>query len=438
MPRRVAVAVSGGRDSLALLHATHAAAVPLGVEVHALHVHHGLLPQADAWADAVVRCCAALGVACHVERLNGRPARGDSVEAWARRERYRALDAMARAGGVGLVLLAHHRRDQAETFLLQALRGAGPAGLAAMPSQAERGGVVWARPWLRQPRERIEAYVALHGLTAVDDPSNDDLRFARSRLRQQVMPALGTAFADAEAALAASAEQAAQASAAIAEWTAQDLAGCVDGEALLRAPWRLLSPARRLWVLRAWLQARLGRGAPHTLVERIAAEWQDDGAGRWPAPAGQRLRSHRGRLRCEAEASEPETGPRVTLAVQGPGAWPVPAWGGVLHVRPAESWGVPLALPGTLCLQARTGGERFQAAPDRPPRSLKKQFQAAGLPAWSRAGPLLWSGAQLVYVPGLGLDARACRSAAEVAQAPLFELEWEPAGGARGQGPHGR
>ena len=157
MPPAVAVAASGGRDSTALLHATARAARDLGLEVHALHVHHGLVADADAWLERLEAQCrrwraAGLPVHFHSTRLDGRPARGESVEAWARRERYQALAAMARHAGCALVLLAHHRRDQAETFLLQALRGAGPAGLAAMPRRAERAGLTWARPWLAQPR----------------------------------------------------------------------------------------------------------------------------------------------------------------------------------------------------------------------------------------------------------------------------------------------
>ena len=123
-------------------------------------------------------------------RLKGKPAKGESVEAWARRERRAALARMAHDAGVGAILLAHHRRDQAETVLLQALRGAGPAGLAAMPRAVQRDGLWWLRPWLERPREAIEAYVRQHKLRFVDDASNADERFARSRVREKVWSAL--------------------------------------------------------------------------------------------------------------------------------------------------------------------------------------------------------------------------------------------------------
>ena len=142
---RVAVAVSGGRDSTALLHCTVRTAAALGVGVVALHVHHGLMPAADAWLAQVQAQCRRWGVAFCSRRLQTHPPRGASVEAWARAERYRALAEMAREAGCSIVLLAHHRRDQAETWLLQALRGGGPAGLSAMPQEAVREGITWAR-----------------------------------------------------------------------------------------------------------------------------------------------------------------------------------------------------------------------------------------------------------------------------------------------------
>ena len=183
------MAVSGGRDSTALWHVTARAARGTAIEVVALHVHHGLQAQADDWVIHLRRQAARWAASglpvrlCWV-RLQRSPARGDSIEAWARRERYATLAALARDEGIGTVLLAHHRLDQAETFVLQALRGAGPAGLAAMPRRAERDGIVWVRPWLDQPREAIEAHVRRHRLSHVDDPSNAGNRLACSRLRR--------------------------------------------------------------------------------------------------------------------------------------------------------------------------------------------------------------------------------------------------------------
>ncbi|MCH8855753.1 MAG: tRNA lysidine(34) synthetase TilS, partial [Proteobacteria bacterium] len=153
----VAVAFSGGLDSTVLLHAAVRAAA--GQQwIIALHVHHGLHPLADDWLAHCERTAMALGARFACARLHGAPARGDSVEAWAREGRHRALHDMASAAGVDLLMLAHHRQDQAETFLLQALRGAGVAGLSGMPKLQWRDGLCWARPWLDLPRDAIRAY----------------------------------------------------------------------------------------------------------------------------------------------------------------------------------------------------------------------------------------------------------------------------------------
>ena len=300
MVPRVAVATSGGRDSTALLHCTARQGVELGVEVHALHVHHGLMPQADAWQAHVAAQCRRWGVAFATLRLSGAPARGDSVEAWARRGRYAALAMMARERGIGLVLLAHHRRDQAETFLIQALRGGGAAGLAAMPRLAQRDGVIWARPWLDQPRSAIEAYARRHRLAFVEDASNDDPRFARGRLRAVVWPALNVAFPDGEATLARAAARAAVDAAVLAEVAAADVAVVsVEDGALAVDRWLELSAARRVNALRAWLGAALPEPVPETLVRRLADELPGCQHAEWPAGAG-RLRLRRRRLRFAA------------------------------------------------------------------------------------------------------------------------------------------
>jgi tRNA(Ile)-lysidine synthase len=428
MPSRcVAVAVSGGRDSIALLHATLRAAAPAGLRVAALHVHHGLQPQADDWLAGLQSRCARWareGAALSFlwRRLLGAPASGESVEAWARRGRYAALGEMAREAGASLVLLAHHRRDQAETFVLQALRGGGAAGLAAMPRSATRNGLTWARPWLDMPRETVEAYVRRHRLRHVDDASNDDPRFARNRLRLQVWPGLLEAFPDAEGRLAGAARRAQQEAACLEELAQLDLGAVEEGGELVVDRWLVLSEARRANALRTWLRSRLGRGASDALVERLLAELP---RGRKPARwevDGAELRRYRGRLAHASAAGVPGAAQVQVLSIEGPGLIPLPAWGGSLQVELVPTGGIALHRLAHARLQPREGGEQFQRTPKGTARSLKKQYQAAGLAAWERGGPLLYCGEQLVFVTGLGVDARALAPAG----VPQVNLRWLP------------
>jgi tRNA(Ile)-lysidine synthase len=398
--RRVAVAVSGGRDSMALLHCTARLVQAQRIEAWALHVNHGLQPQADEWAAFVERWCRRRSLPFAMRRLEGKPARGQSVEAWARAGRYAALAELAREAGCSAVLLAHHRGDQAETFLLQALRGAGPAGLASMPRHAERDGIAWLRPWLEQPRAEIEAYARRHRLRFIDDPSNDDPRFARNRLRIEVMPGLRKAFDDAEAALAAAAKRCAQASALVNEVARADVQSIADDGALVIARWNDLSAARRREALRAWLAPQVrDRDVAHSLLDRLMDELPVTATpARWPLD-GATLVRYRGRLHVQSEAT--------------------PANG--LQLHETTEGGVPLSLLTDARWQPRQGAERFQRAPGTPPRSLRKQFQAAGIPAWSRSAPLLVAAdGTLLFVPGLGTDARALA----MPGSPRVRLEW--------------
>lgn len=449
-PLRLAVAVSGGLDSTALLHATLRQARAGGLQVHALHVHHGLMPQADAWLAHVAAQCRrwqrrGADLHFHAHRVQARPGPGESIEAWARAQRYQALADMARAAGCQLVLLAHHRRDQAETVLLQALRGGGPAGLAAMPREQVRQGLCWARPWRDCSRAAIEAYAARWRLSHVQDPSNADVRLARSRLRTQVWPGLVQQFPQAEQALVDVARQAAEARAVLQEVAQADLQAVAPAGPLQLEAWCTLSAARQANVLRHWLRTSLGQGPPETLVRRLLAEL---GAHRavsgasWPSPAGP-LRVHRGQLhgpppalpgaavaagheghgQAALNAHRSGATPDVLhLDLSRPGVYAVPAWGGVVEVRPVAAGGVPAQALQRAELRARTGGERFQSHAQGLPRPLKKQFQAAGVPAWQRQAPLVHAGGQLILVPGLGLDARACAQAGS----PRVDLKWRP------------
>lgn len=409
-PRRVvAVAYSGGRDSTALLHATAVAAREAGIEVVALHVHHGLSVQADAWlaqGQALCRRWARRGlpVSFESERLAERPSKGDSIEAWARRERYRALRRLALANGASIVMLAHHRRDQAETVLLQALRGAGVAGLAGMPREVERDGITWIRPWLDRPREAIEAYVRRHRLAHIDDDSNDDPRHARNRLRLEVWPALTAAFPQAEGSLADVAAWASQAHANLADLAQIDLAEITDVRGLRIAAWVALAEHRRANALRAWLRRETGTTPSASLCMRLLDELSASPTGCWPLEHGE-LRVHRGVARV-VSPTRALIARETTVSIRRAGRLPLPGWAGTLVARRVREGGVPIAWLAQLDLRERSGGEQFQAGIGRPPRSLKKQYQAADVPAWLRDGPLVYSGGQLVFVPGLGIDAR--------------------------------
>jgi tRNA(Ile)-lysidine synthase len=417
----VVVAYSGGRDSTALLHATVQEAGELKVKVLALHVHHGLSAHAENWlAHCQLQCegwsSPAQPIHFEAHRLTHSPSPGASVEAWARQARYSALGAMALAHGASTVLLAHHRRDQAETVLLQALRGAGTAGWSGMPGCVQREGLTWWRPWLEQPRSQIDAYINHHKLQHIEDDSNQDLRFARNRLRLQVWPTLTAAFNQAEGALCAAADWAQQAHAALEELATLDLANTATADGLQLTAWLALSPARRSNALRAWIKLRHGQAAPASLIQRLSHELPLCKSARWPLGSAE-LCVHRGVLRysqpfitpADTRWPSPSTTPQTHLCVRGTGLYPLPSWGGSLDVRTVVRGceaGIPLAWLAQLELRARAGAERFQANLGRPARSLKKQYQEASLPAWERHGPLIYSGGQLVFVPGLGLDAR--------------------------------
>lgn len=326
---------------------------------------------------------------------------------------------MALAGGTDLVLLGHHRRDQAETFLLQALRSGGVAALSAMPKSVRRDGITWARPWLDAPAADIEAHAHRHRLRWIDDDSNTDTRFARNRLRAEVWPAMLQAFPDAERSLATAARRAQLAAAAVAETAALDLSSVASEEGLRVAPWRTLSSARRSHALRAWLARCAAVAWPGSLIDRLELELTGTATRRWPAPGGE-LSSYRGTLRWRAAlASSPIDG-SLRCDLSRPGRHDCPSWHGEWRVRRVDRGGIADAVAASITIRPRKPGDRFQAGPGRPLRSLKLQFQAAGVAEAERRGPVACIEDRVVFVAGLGIDARAMAEPGE----PQLELTW--------------
>jgi tRNA(Ile)-lysidine synthase len=189
---RLVVAVSGGADSMVLLHALVHLMPRLGTRLHVAHIHHGLRGRsADRDAALVSTEADRYGVAVSVERLAAESRRrGTSVQVWARDARYARLEAIRKRKRAAWILTAHTQNDQAETLLLNLLRGTGPRGLAGIPPV--RGRIL--RPLLTVSRAEIEAYAASHGVAFREDPSNRSVAYRRNRIRRQLLPLLAREY----------------------------------------------------------------------------------------------------------------------------------------------------------------------------------------------------------------------------------------------------
>ncbi len=400
----IAVALSGGRDSVVLLDALAAIAPARGNKIAAIHIHHGLSVNADAWAQGCVERCAELSIACEVRRVAVVPQPRASLEALARHARYDALGDVAQRTGNRVVALAHHRDDQAETLLLQLLRGSGPHGLAAMPAlRRDAAGVAWWRPLLGIPRAHVDAYARARQLRWIDDESNADSRHARNALRHSVMPALQRIAPQANATLARAAAHQADAARLLDELAELDGEDACDGATLLRHALDALAPHRARNLLRWFLR---GHGLPAPSTGQLAAMLDQLRGARGDAVirlthAGVEIGVHQGRivLHCAPPA-------HFDVCWRGESELVLPH--GTLVFGHADGTGIDARrLAGIpVWVRARVGGERFQVTPSRPRRALKAILRDAGVPAWERwALPLVYCGDELAAVAGVGVDA---------------------------------
>lgn len=191
-PKAIGVAVSGGSDSTALLHLMHHWAGGAGVTLHAVTVDHGLRDAAAGEAKSVARMCAGLGIDHSTLRWTGWDGKGN-LQDQARRARYGLMAGWARERGIEMIALGHTVEDQAETFLMRLARGSGVDGLSGMATRRVSDGVTWVRPVLLQRRQDLRDYLQRLGIGWIDDPTNEDLRFDRVKIRKamQVLADLG-------------------------------------------------------------------------------------------------------------------------------------------------------------------------------------------------------------------------------------------------------
>ncbi len=383
----IVVGFSGGLDSTVLLHVLANDAVLRTQGVRALHIDHGLHSDSRDWAAQAQDIADALGVgfgtiAVHVPRDSGL-----GPEAAARHARRTAFAAALRAGEV--LALAQHRDDQAETFLLRALRASGPDGLGSIrPWRAFAAGWLW-RPLLDTPRSALLAYAQRHGLRWIEDPSNRDLSLDRNFLRHRILPLLRERWPHADAGLARSAELSAQAGdlldnedAAVLQRMRLD-----GGDALSRSALRALAPERRARVLRRWVQACGAPPLPSEGIARIESDLLPAARDRLPAFAwqGRDIVAWRDGLYC-IEHRE-----RASRAL--PLDWSA-LWDGRLPLKLPNDDRVQLvgtdALPWPVRVHARRGGERIRLPQREHHHALKHVLQDLAIPPWQRARmPLL-------------------------------------------------
>lgn len=419
-PAGYALACSGGADSVALLHllARLQWCTPT-LRLRMLHVDHRLHADSPATAAAVQALAGAFGLACRVLVLARRPAPGESVEAWARECRYAAL--AAALGPAERLLSAHHAQDQAETVLLQALRGGGPAGLAGIAGRralAPGGELRLLRPLLATPRAWLRDYVRARHLPVREDPTNVETRFARNYLRSQLWPVLASRWPGAERALGRVARLQAEQRELAAELAAIDLDACLNParpDRLPVAPLQALSAARQRNLLRHWL-VRAGLTPPDAArLEQLQAVLLRQPAGRvaWGGGEVRRYRDHLYALAADD--------PAVTAGPSGPPwplLWPQPArtpleLGRLGRLRLLAGAGLSGAAgAGPLLVDGRRGGERW--AQEGCSRPVKALLQEAGVVPWRRASlPFIWRPAtaerprRLLAVAGLALRAPA-------------------------------
>lgn len=420
------VAFSGGTDSLALLHALASIRAAIGAPLYAVHVNHGLHPDASCWERHCASVCAELGVGLDIHRVSVNAGSGESVEERAREARYKALADALDPGE--MLLTAHQRDDQAETLLLHLLRGSGPHGLCAMVLCRRFGVGHLGRPLLGYPRAALARYVLDTGMSAVEDDSNDDRRFARNFVRHEVLPTLRERWPNLSRTFARAQRNQLEAVELVDVLASQDLDRVSTPRGLARASLAELSVARQNYVLRAWV-VRAGLPLPaEKHLQRIRGDLLTDsvsGAGLvcWPGAECRRYREwlclgpplpdhdpkKRYRWRLEQGLVLPHGRLKATL-VSGHG----------LRMPDAEM---------SVEVRFRTGGERCRPLGRAHSQCLKKLLQEAAVPPWMRNRiPLIYFKDTLVAVVGQWV----CQGFQAHGAEQGWSLEWSTPGGERG------
>lgn len=412
--QHLTVAFSGGVDSSVLLDVLCRRQEDWGIaRISAVHVHHGLSPDADDWVEHCARECRQRGVPLLTQRVTVARMPGWGVEALARHARYQALSTL----DADWILLGHHSDDQAETVLLNLLRGAGVLGAAAM---AEMRGK-YLRPLLGTGRDNIRTYAKRHGLSWIEDGSNTDDHFRRNFLRTRIFPLLRERFPAAGENLSRAAQSFLEAGALLEQLALLDqgAAGPLRIERL-----RELDRMRAMNLLVFHLRRHGIQIPSRNQIEELLRQLTEASEDRQPrfVMGEHEIHRHRGAV-CFTQRL-----PGAPDEVEWQGADTVPWGSGVIVVRFGQGQGISRdLLKGTqVRFSPRKGGEKLRLHPGGPRRPLKDLLREAGIAPWLRKRlPLMYCGSDLVWVPGVGMAAEYRCAASETGVLLEFsEVNW--------------
>lgn len=429
----IAIAYSGGVDSAVLLALAIAFAREKKIPVFAFHIHHGLSPNADDWLEHCRAVCARTGSAFFAEKIKLDDPGGNGIEGAARSARYRALGDLCSKYQLSLMLTAHHQDDQAETLLLQLLRGSGVSGLSGMdsfnhaPSLLGTSKVLLARPLLRQQKQVLLDFAKKNAVDYVEDESNFDTRYTRNALRHLLMPVLAKISPGYADRLARSAQHMQAASQLLAELAKVDLDHCMVGRELQIRFMRELSNARVENLLRFWLSTLHVRMPSTARLSEIRNQLFD-------ARADAKITIHHDELEIHRYENKIYATPKSSIesatispnefAWRGESVIHFPEFCGSLYFE-SSNYGVEIdwLIEQNLSLRLRQGSERIKLAQNRPTRDIKNHFQAFRIPFWERQElPFLYAGGALLFVAKVGMQASFCRYDSP----SLITFRWQP------------
>lgn len=397
------IAFSGGLDSCVLVHAmSEILAEGVSWTCSAVHVHHGLNTEADQWSQFCQQFCANRGIECVTVAVDASPIKGESPEALARKLRYQALATLIKPHQV--LLTAQHQTDQAETLLLQLLRGSGVTGLSAMPSQIKFSKGVLLRPLLDFTRRELLQYARQQQLAWVEDNSNEDCQFDRNYLRHEIIPLIEKRWPSTSSTLSRTAQHMAEANDLLKELANNDLVHARESDNSLNlAALAQLTPMRQRNLLRYWIQQQGVLMPSEKLMQQIQQQFIHTESDSQPHVqwGGYEIRRYREILYLMKSLSNFDSTQHFTWDMTEP----LQITGsGQLEAVKSVSDGVSVSRLATdkLTVKFRQGGEVIRPAGKRHHSSLKKLFQQADIPPWVRERiPLLYHQDKLVAVAGL-------------------------------------